>query len=551
VLAQAARDRAAQPLRVVVVRGICYASVSVTVPLVQPAYTIGRYEVAGHLATGGMAEILLGRLVGPAGFERPVVIKRILPHLAREPSFVQMFLDEARIAATVRHPNVVAVHELLHENDELCIIMEYLEGESLSGLLRRLTRHSRLLEPALCAHVIGQAAAGLHSAHETTGSDGRGLGLVHRDVSPQNIFVCYDGTVKVLDFGIAVVRDRAVRTCTGRLRGKHEYMSPEQCRSAPLDRRSDVFSLGVVLYELSTGHRLFSRPNELLVLKAITEQPVPPPSAIQPDYPHPLEGVVLRALARDPDQRFQTALGLRRALATAAQQLGSAAVAEESLASLMQDLFADRLQDKRELLQRLRSGASLSSLPSAEADAAVELPTVTEVASMHLGDTGGVRSNSSGPEAAPAGPRRVVVTAVLALVGAVALGAAWASGAWLSPAPAPVASTAPGAAPMASTVASPSTPVQRDAVTVYVESVPPGASLRVQDELRGTTPLELSLPRGEQPVTLRLQLPGYRVLKEQVVPDVDQRLRLVLVAAPRPRRPASTPARTRGYRRFN
>src|SRR5262245_61887209 len=212
---------------------------------------IGRYEVVGELAIGGMATILLGRLVGPRGFEHPVVIKRILPHLAKMPEFVDMFVDEARIVAGIRHPNVVQVTELGCEGDELFLVMEYLEGESVGGLLRRIWTQDGEIDRALAVYIVAEACAGLHAAHELTDEAGKLRGLVHRDISPQNMFVTYSGAVKVLDFGIAQAADRLTRTEAGQVKGKFAYMSPEQCLSQPLDRRSDVFALGVVLYELT------------------------------------------------------------------------------------------------------------------------------------------------------------------------------------------------------------------------------------------------------------------------------------------------------------
>src|SRR5262249_34122249 len=181
---------------------------------------IGRYEIVAELASGGMAEILLARLVGPSGFERPVVLKRILPHLAREPEFVHMFLDEARIVAGITHPNVVQVQELGKDGNELFLAMEYLEGETLWGLMRRLAVRGERLDTPLAVRVIVQACAGLHAAHELVDADGHPVNLVHRDVSPQNLFITYAGQVKLLDFGIAKAADRITRTETGVLKGK-------------------------------------------------------------------------------------------------------------------------------------------------------------------------------------------------------------------------------------------------------------------------------------------------------------------------------------------
>jgi eukaryotic-like serine/threonine-protein kinase len=231
--------------------------------------TLGRYEVVGHLASGGMAEVLLGRVRGPHGFERAVVLKRILPHLARMSSFVDMFLDEARIIARIHHPNVVQVHELGTEGGELFMAMEYLAGESVSSLVRRLATRNAKLDHALAAFIVAEACAGLHAAHELKTDDGALLHIVHRDVSPQNIFITFDGAVKVIDFGIAKSADRVARTEAGQLKGKLDFMSPEQCKSEPLDRRTDVFALGIVLYELLTQRRLFKRPSPAGTIKAI------------------------------------------------------------------------------------------------------------------------------------------------------------------------------------------------------------------------------------------------------------------------------------------
>lgn len=241
-------------------------------------HRVGRYEVVGLLATGGMAEILLGRLAGPSGFSRPVVIKRILPHLARDRRFRDMLIDEARVVARIAHPNVVAVSELGSEDGELFLVMEYLEGESLGSLMRRLFTRGETLDPALACHVIAETAAGLHAAHELTDAAGRPLELVHRDVTPQNVFVTYGGEIKLLDFGIAKAADRSTRTETGMVKGKFAYMSPEQCLGKPLDRRSDLFSLAILLYELTTGRRLFKCASELLTFRAICELPIVPPS---------------------------------------------------------------------------------------------------------------------------------------------------------------------------------------------------------------------------------------------------------------------------------
>lgn len=342
---------------------------------------ISHYECLGRLASGGMAEILLGRVSGPNGFERPVVIKRILPHLASVPEFRQMFLDEARIVARIRDDNVVQVHELGTDGDELFLVMEYLEGESVGGLLRRLVAREEALDPWLACHIVAEAAAGLHTAHELASDSGEPLGLVHRDISPQNVFLTYAGRVKLLDFGIAKVADRSVRTATGQLKGKFQYMSPEQCLGKPLDRRSDIWALGVMLYELTTLSQPFKRANELLTFKAICEDPLPRPSQGRGDYPPSIEPIVVRALSRDPELRFATAKDMRRALLSAARELEGSGEVGDALAALMEREFGERRQDKHVMLSNATSGTDIGAVPPAEVDEQVELPAITEMAS--------------------------------------------------------------------------------------------------------------------------------------------------------------------------
>jgi eukaryotic-like serine/threonine-protein kinase len=505
---------------------------------------IGRYEVAGRLATGGMAEILLGRLVGPSGFERPVVIKRILPHLASDPTFVAMFLDEARIAARVRHPNVVQVYELLHEGEELAIVMEYLEGETLSGLMRRLVARGRRLEPALGMHIVAEAAAGLAAAHDLTDDSGVSLALVHRDVSPQNIFVGYDGSVKVLDFGIATVTDRSTRTETGQLKGKFEYMSPEQCLARPLDRRSDVFALGVVLYEVGTGYRLFKRPNQLLVLKAILEEPLPPPSQLDPSYPPELERICMKALARKRSERPATATELREALVVAARALDPTLVADAALGRLMRGLFADRMNEKTEMLRRLGSGSAITHIPNADVEPALELPAVRDDETIFPTGASGVVSQSAAgaaPSAGKRGPLLALGVGALALIAA-AFAIVTISGADPESAtPAGPSSAEPSVVRRAAPAPpSPSTETQR--VTIEIESVPSGAEIWLDGSKRGATPFDLELGRSDQPVSIELRSAGHVTLVERVTPDKAQRLKLTLT---RPSARAPTKPRTK------
>jgi len=276
-------------------------------PVAPPLARVGRYELEHPLARGGMAEVFVARLVDDEGFARRVALKRALPELNRDRAFAEMFRAEARLAASLAHHNIVAVHDLGEDGQGLFLVMELLHGADVGALLRAAPEPVPF--PIVLA-IIGDACAGLHHAHERRGLDGGSLGIVHRDISPQNLFVTFDGCTKLLDFGIAKaidqIGDRATRT--GTLRGKVPYMSPEQCRGEVLDRRSDVFSLGIVLWELVTGERLFGARGEsdFEVFKQIAERDTPDPSERRADTPPALARVVAKALARARDARYPT-----------------------------------------------------------------------------------------------------------------------------------------------------------------------------------------------------------------------------------------------------
>ena len=274
----------------------------------------GRYLLIHKLATGGMGEVLLARQSGPAGFDRFVAVKRLLPHLAEDGQFVQMFLDEARLAAMLTHPNICQLFEFGCNEGSYYLAMEYLSGEALSAILETAQTKGKPLAHGVSAYIVAHACEGLHYAHERTDDEGKPLHLVHRDVSPSNIFLSFDGNVKLLDFGIAKAANRIAHTATGSLKGKYGYIAPEAYQGAPLDRRTDLFSMGVVLWELLTKKRLYKREAEYLVGKAIVEEPPPDPRDSDPTIPAPLAEIALKALAKKPDERFQTALEMRRAL---------------------------------------------------------------------------------------------------------------------------------------------------------------------------------------------------------------------------------------------
>lgn len=220
-------------------------------------YFLGRYRVVDEIGVGGMASVHLARMDGPGGFQKWIAIKRIHAHLIEDESFIQMFLDEARVAARISHPNVATVFELGKHEDTYWIAMEYLHGEPLREVMRRTEELGAPMPPEIACRIIADAGEGLHAAHELLGQNGEKLNLVHRDVTPHNLFVTYDGSTKVVDFGIAKFSSRMASTRAGTLKGKLAYMSPEQVGNDQLDRRTDIFALGVVLWELTTGQRLF------------------------------------------------------------------------------------------------------------------------------------------------------------------------------------------------------------------------------------------------------------------------------------------------------
>lgn len=279
-----------------------------------PGARLGRYEIVRELACGGMAEIYLARTAGIGGFEKLVVLKRMLPQYARSASYRTMFLDEARVAASLDHGNIVQTFDIGVEGDCYFFTMEYVRGADARALMRRCWRAGVELPLPHALKIVIDAAAGLHAAHETMGPDGLPAGIVHRDVSPSNILVSDAGCVKLIDFGVVKAARRQTETRSGEVKGKASYMSPEQCNADEVDRRSDVFSLGIVLYELTTGRRLFTGKSEYAIMDDVAKVRVTPPSARDAAYPAELERIVMTCLQRDPALRYQTAQELLLAL---------------------------------------------------------------------------------------------------------------------------------------------------------------------------------------------------------------------------------------------
>ena len=265
----------------------------------------GKYRLLRKLGSGGMAEAYLAEQEGHAGFVRTVVLKRVLPHLADRPEFTRMLVHEARIAARLQHDNIAQIYDLGHVGDTYFLTMEYVAGVELSVLCELAdTRHRAPLPLGQVARIVLDVCAGLHHAHRARDTLGRPLGLVHRDISPQNVMVTPEGIAKIIDFGVAKATEEASDTITGALKGKHAYMSPEQVRGRPVDARSDQFAVGILLWELLTWQRLFRRDADFLTVSAVVEDEAPSVSSQRPGLPERLDHMVARALEKDPDDRY-------------------------------------------------------------------------------------------------------------------------------------------------------------------------------------------------------------------------------------------------------
>ena len=321
-----------------------------------PGLQVGRYTLMGKIAVGGMAEIWLSRQAGPKGFEKMVVIKKILDSFCQDDGFVEMFLDEARTASQLNHPNVVQVYDLGEHKQAYFIAMEYLAGETVAKVARAGAKEGAPLPYTFAARIVADAAAGLGYAHSKRSLSGQPLNIVHRDVSPQNLILTYEGQLKVLDFGVARAANRATLTEEGKFKGKVPYMSPEQAKAMPIDKRADIFALGIILYELIGRCRLFQHEDFIVGLKAVaSDEPIPSPVTRNPEVPEGLAAVALKALQRDPDSRYQTAEQLRTALEDWLRTQPNAPGSAE-LGAYMGQLFAEKIEKQSRLIEAARAG---------------------------------------------------------------------------------------------------------------------------------------------------------------------------------------------------
>jgi serine/threonine-protein kinase len=452
---------------------------------------VGRYVLLRELARGGMAEIWLARNPGVADFEREFVIKRILSASdTAGPEFNQMFMDEARISAQLQHANIVQVFELGFHQDSPFMVMEYLPGESVARVARAASKRGDQLPIPLVLHVIAEAAAGLGYAHRKTALDGAPLHIVHRDVSPQNLFITYEGAVKVLDFGIAKAQGRLTRTATGALKGKIAYMPPEQALGRDVDASTDVFALGVVLFELLTLTRLYESRDDLAVLQALnSDAPRPAPSSRRPGIPREVDALVAKTLATNSLDRPADGFELKRAAEECMRAIGAHASTDD-LRGAMHGLFGERIQQLGDFLASARAGV----IPEA-ATPSGKGPTMP-----------GRTPNPTVATRQPKPRRRPLL-----LVGGVAL-----------------------ALPIGIALALASKPAQ---YSVVVATEPPDSTLEVDGQAAGPSPVLLHLKAG--PHAIAASKPGFVPQARSLNVEADDRL--VLTLAPQPIAAAPTP----------
>jgi eukaryotic-like serine/threonine-protein kinase len=349
---------------------------------------LDRYELIAEIASGGMGVVLLGRIAGAGGFERLFAMKMMHPHLMEEPQFVAMLLDEARVAAKIHHPNVVAMVDVCSTGTNYCLVMDYVNGFPLLDLLDHPqippSRRVRTILRILC-----DVMAGLEAAHNLRGDDGLPLGIVHRDVSPQNILVGIDGVARLTDFGIALAASRISASRPGMIKGKPGYMAPEQARAHKVDRRADLWALGVILWEAVTGQRLFTADTEAAVVLKVIEAPIPPLREVAPDTPAELEAICTRALHRDPNARYASAREMAADLERVAGPRGMLADSHE-VSDLIRQTFAAEIDQRRKSIRRHIQAIGPNSGPITLREA-YELPSLNE----YVGPVQGVSSNSN------------------------------------------------------------------------------------------------------------------------------------------------------------
>lgn len=457
----------------------------------------GDFVIVKHLSTGGMAEVYLARMSGVGGFTKPVALKLILPHLAADQMFIKMFLDEARLAVALSHDHIAQILDLGEKQGRYYIAMEFAHGRDLQQITSRTRKSGRLLPLPYAAKIISQIAEGLFYAHTKADVSGQPLGIVHRDVSPHNIILTFNGTSKLIDFGVAKARITFQEEEEGILKGKFSYMSPEQIRGMPVDPRSDIFALGIVLWEICTGAKLYREASELLTMEAILRKPVPKPRDMRGDMPPDLEAIILKALAKRAVDRFQSAQDMHAALESYLGRSGWN-VGSPHLSEFMKKLFPDEYQETRKLLAAEQKKVEVEQRGTQEEfvpwepyenNAGAEEPPRAPAAPP-------TPQKPMTPQPQPAARRRgspVTWILLILLLLLIAGGGFILYNLYAGQATGP---------PAAKTV---------ESGTLLIESVPEGADVHINGKPEGATPLAVrNLPLGEE-LTVRIEKDGYDV----------------------------------------
>jgi serine/threonine protein kinase len=459
-----------------------------------------KYAIQTRLAIGGMGEVFYAVQKGVPGFERPAILKSLLPDLASQEFFIEQFLDEARVAATLNHPNVVSIFEVGLWDGVYFIAMEYIQGRNLSQLMKASLRGEKPVPPVVTARIIHDAALGLHHAHTALDGSGQPLNIVHRDISPQNIMVRDDGVTKVLDFGIARASNRASRTATGAVKGKLAYMAPEQLLSEALTSGTDQFALGIVLWEMVCGQRLFKSDQELVLMKKVLEHKVIPPTQVVPGLPPEFDTITMRMLERDPTKRFESCAAVASALDQfLVSQSGEGGTREARVASYLKMLGP--AEPAMPMRATPSSGAKPNFVISLNKDDEknVSRDAVTRAGTGMLTQGAVMTKTAAGPE----GSRKALFS-VLGLVLAMVAGASLfvalrpkAVAPVVEAAVAPPPASAPPVVAVVPKVEAPSPVAEMKTTRLALRSSPAGASVRLDGRPVGTTPLELAVSAGE------------------------------------------------------
>jgi serine/threonine protein kinase len=484
-----------------------------------PLQTLGKYHLIAELGHGGMADVFLAVAQGPAGFSKLQVVKQLRPSLAENPEIVTMFLDEARLAARLNHPNVVQTYEVEQEGDHCFIAMEYLEGQPLDRILRRSKKKGGLPLP-LHLRILSDTLAGLHHAHELCDYDGTPLRVVHRDVSPQNIFVTYEGQIKVVDFGIAKAANGSAETRTGVLKGKISYMSPEQAVGGDLDRRSDLFAVGVLLFEAISGDKFWKNTTDIQILHRLSNGLLPSIADLPPDTPETLRQLCARAIALEPEERFATAEEFHNAIEGYLKTIGLPS--GRDVGGHIIKLFEDRRYQARAIVdEQLRILRNQEPPPGVRPNLFNQ--TLTLTAARPGEQTSSVNTSTpvaSETEVPPA--RRPLWPLALVALGAAVLGA-FALRSWSESAAPPRAS-----APATSGAAAPRT------IELRLGAEPASASFFLDDAPLPGNPFVGRFPRDDASHRLRVEASGHAPQTLLVRLEEDQKLTLKLTPEPGP-----------------